>query len=398
MGPQRLRRRRQLQRGRRLHRPFPDRPLRRRPGRRRPVQGEDAIWSHRWKAFQNTGQGPADNKDGGTPVGNTGLWVADYTIQPENGGLSVFAHEYGHDLGLPDDYDTAGGPDNAVSWWTLMAQSRASAAGDEGIGTRPADLGAWDKLQLGWFDYEIVPAGTTRTLDLGPHEYNSAKAQGVATPLHLERPVVTDNGAPFAGSNQWYSGHRRRHRPLALAAGDAARWHRDPDVPGHAGTSRTAVPTRVTTRSWRSTTVSGVDRDPGFDRQGRGGQRDRRLEARGWEASDVRPDEVRREDDRAPAGVTGTDGAAQGNPDLTELSRQASSPTRSRSPPAPPRCSRTVPRAATTAGRRTGFQHRSARATTNALTTMTTSPVFSNRQYVSYDKYLQTGPYNYSGG
>ncbi len=74
-----------------------------------PIQGEDAIWSHRWKAFQNTGQGPTGNKDGGTQIGDTGLWVADYTIQPENGGVSVFTHEYGHDLGLPDHYDTAGG-------------------------------------------------------------------------------------------------------------------------------------------------------------------------------------------------------------------------------------------------------------------------------------------------
>ena len=39
VGPQRLRRRRQLQRARRLHRPLPDRPRRRRPGRRRPVPG-----------------------------------------------------------------------------------------------------------------------------------------------------------------------------------------------------------------------------------------------------------------------------------------------------------------------------------------------------------------------
>src|SRR5215218_5853560 len=166
-----------------------------------PQQGEDAIWSHRWKAFQNSGQGPANNKDGGTPVGNTGLWVADYTIQPENGGLSVFAHEYGHDLGLPDHYDTSVSTDNAVNWWTLMAQSRVSAASDQGIGTRPADLGAWDKLQLGWLDYEVVPKGVTRTLELGPHEYNSAKAQGVIVPLG-KKTVVTQFGAPFAGSKQ----------------------------------------------------------------------------------------------------------------------------------------------------------------------------------------------------
>src|SRR5690606_21713809 len=69
-----------------------------------PIYGEDAIWSHRWKAFQNGDGvfGPADNLDGGYEIGNTGIWVADYTIQPENGGLSVVAHEYGHDLGLPD--------------------------------------------------------------------------------------------------------------------------------------------------------------------------------------------------------------------------------------------------------------------------------------------------------
>ena len=120
-------------------------------------QGEDAIWSHRWYAFQNTTTGPAQNKRGGAPVGNTGLWVGDYTIQPENGGSNVFFHEYGHDLGLPDHYDTSGLPSqNPVNWWTIMAQSRVGAKGDQGIGLHGADLGAWDKLQLGWLDYETV--------------------------------------------------------------------------------------------------------------------------------------------------------------------------------------------------------------------------------------------------
>ena len=63
-----------------------------------------------------------------------------------------------------------------------MAQSRLGAKDDEGIGTRAGDLGAWDKLQLGWLDYEVVAAGqTARTLDLGPQEYNTAKAAGASS-------------------------------------------------------------------------------------------------------------------------------------------------------------------------------------------------------------------------
>ena len=59
-------------------------------------------------------------------------------------------------------------------------------------------MGAWDKLQLGWLDYEVVPAGQDRTLDLGPHEYNSAKAQGVVVPLP-KKAVDHHLGAPHGG-------------------------------------------------------------------------------------------------------------------------------------------------------------------------------------------------------
>lgn len=172
-----------------------------------PYQGEDAIWSHRGNAYANLEgtTGPADNKLGGTQVGNTGLWVSDYTVQPENGGLSVFAHEYGHDLGLPDHYDTQAAGDNPVNWWTLMAQSRARAKNDVGIGTRPADLGAWDKLQLGWLDYEVAIAGQKKTYELGPHEYHSKKAQGLVVVLP-KKDVTTTLVPPASGAKQWWSG------------------------------------------------------------------------------------------------------------------------------------------------------------------------------------------------
>ncbi len=171
-----------------------------------PTFGEDALWAHRsYVGYGDIGTtGPAFNKLGGTPVGDTGLFVGDYTMQPENGGVSVFTHEYGHDLGLPDHYDTAGG-DNGVEYWNLMAQSRLNGAG-EPLGTRAGDLSAWDKLQLGWLDYEAVPAGTTTTLQIGPHEYHSAKPQAILSVLP-EKSVTTRLGKPFAGTKQFFSGN-----------------------------------------------------------------------------------------------------------------------------------------------------------------------------------------------
>jgi immune inhibitor A len=167
-----------------------------------PVYGEDAIWSHRSYAYQNNTTGPDGNLAGGTQIGDTGMWVGDYTMQPENGGISVFAHEYGHDLGLPDLYDTAGG-DNGINWWSLMAQNRVSAPG-EAVGFRADDFDAWSKLQLGWLDYKLYKAGDKAKLDLGPHEYNSAKPQAVVVQLP-DKSKTFKYGDPFAGAQQWWS-------------------------------------------------------------------------------------------------------------------------------------------------------------------------------------------------
>jgi len=170
-----------------------------------PIQGEDAIWSHRWYV-QTTpiGRGGPGNL-GGTQIGDTGMWVGDYTIQPENGGMSVFAHEYTHDLGLPDLYDTAGG-ENSVNYWSLMAQSRESAPNDQSIGNRASDLGAWDKLQLGWLDYETVLPSQDRRIELGPHEYNSAKPQAAVVVLP-KKQVTQTLATPYAGTKDWWSGN-----------------------------------------------------------------------------------------------------------------------------------------------------------------------------------------------
>ncbi|MER6956952.1 MULTISPECIES: immune inhibitor A domain-containing protein [unclassified Streptomyces] len=171
------------------------------------AQGADAIWAHRWYAFGTDAgsTGPDTNKLGGAQVGDTGIWVGDYTIQPENGGLGVYAHEYGHDLGLPDEYDTSGGGENSTGFWTLMSSGSWLGTGKEAIGDLPGDMNAWDKLQLGWLDYDVAKAGVKSTHTLGVAEYNTKNAQALVVQLP-EKEVTTEVVAPAEGATQWWSG------------------------------------------------------------------------------------------------------------------------------------------------------------------------------------------------
>ncbi|WP_327355756.1 immune inhibitor A domain-containing protein [Streptomyces sp. NBC_01304] len=172
------------------------------------VEGTNAIWAHRWYAYgTDAGKtGPADNKAGGSQIGDTGVWVGDYTMQPENGGLGVYAHEYGHDLGLPDHYDTSGGGENSTAFWTLMSSGSWLGTGKDQIGNLPGDMTAWDKLQLGWLDFkEGVTSKTKSTHKLGLAEYNTKNEQALVVELPA-KPVTTTIAKPAEGTKQWWSG------------------------------------------------------------------------------------------------------------------------------------------------------------------------------------------------
>ncbi|MFC9631773.1 immune inhibitor A domain-containing protein [Streptomyces mirabilis] len=171
------------------------------------AQGEDAIWAHRWYAFGTDAgaTGPAGNKLGGAAIGDTGIWVGDYTIQPENGGLGVYAHEYGHDLGLPDEYDTTNSAENSTGFWTLMSSGSWLGTGRNAIGDLPGDMNAWDKLQLGWLNYDTAKAATKSKHKLGVAEYNTKKKQALVVSLP-DKAVTTEIVAPAQGSTQWWSG------------------------------------------------------------------------------------------------------------------------------------------------------------------------------------------------
>jgi immune inhibitor A len=172
------------------------------------AQGEDAIWSHRWAAFTNLQgkAGPAGNLAGGVQIGDTGLWIRDYTTEPENGGLGVFTHEYGHDLGLPDYYDTAGG-DNGVGFWSLMSSGSWLSHGTDDIGSTPGYFDPYSKLFLGWLNYSTVEYGKGSTqVTLGPAgDSDGPKAQAVVVNLPSQTQTTSYN-TPFAGSYEWWGG------------------------------------------------------------------------------------------------------------------------------------------------------------------------------------------------
>ncbi|WP_242624436.1 immune inhibitor A domain-containing protein [Micromonospora kangleipakensis] len=178
------------------------------------AQGADAIWSHRWYVNQSdyglTGPtvGDQGNLSGGARIGNSKYWLGDYTTEPENGGLGVFAHEFGHDLGLPDYYDTAGG-ENGTAFWTLMSSGSwlgHGADANEGIGTTPGLMGPEEKLFLGWLDYRDVNLGQSGTVQLDPaQDANAANAQAIKVNLPSATTSKTYT-TPASGQYAWWTG------------------------------------------------------------------------------------------------------------------------------------------------------------------------------------------------
>ncbi len=175
------------------------------------AQGEDAIWSHRWyvngNLYGQTGPtvGDTPNLYGGARIGLSKYFIGDYTVEPENGGLGVYAHEFGHDLGLPDYYDTNGG-ENGTAFWTLMSSGSWLGHGTEDIGSTPGLMGPEEKLFLGWLDYSEVSSGQDGTFDLGPSQHTyEGKDQAVKVNL----PAATTSTAyttPPEDTRAWWSG------------------------------------------------------------------------------------------------------------------------------------------------------------------------------------------------
>ncbi len=134
-----------------------------------------------------------------------------FTVLPElslfqSGGLTeigVYAHEFGHALGLPDLYDVTNASNTGPGNWSLM--SSGAYGGDGHSPDVPTLLGAWPMRYLGW-DHTVRPAADT-TLTLGPFERSPDIVdfwfQGGVAPEHFlienRQPIGYDRNLPGSG-------------------------------------------------------------------------------------------------------------------------------------------------------------------------------------------------------
>ena len=136
------------------------------------------IWSHSWNVAYGTGY------PNGYPT-NDGVRILNYATMPEVGGdltgylgeptgpypptVGVYAHEYGHVLGLPDQYDY-GYESEGTGIYSLMAGGSWNRYPRVPIfdGNSPAHLDAWSKFRLGFVTPVDVTSDTA--VNLGPVE------------------------------------------------------------------------------------------------------------------------------------------------------------------------------------------------------------------------------------
>jgi len=106
------------------------------------------IWSHSWSlidAGYSTSQLTFD-----------GVVVSDYTTIPEKGGpgamttIGVMCHEFGHNLGSPDFYDTdygTSGQYDGTGSWDVMADGSWNGSP---AGSKPPHFNPWTKIFFTW--------------------------------------------------------------------------------------------------------------------------------------------------------------------------------------------------------------------------------------------------------
>lgn len=134
-----------------------------------------------------------------------GVRVSMFTIQPEDGNIGVFGHEFGHALGLPDLYDTTY-HSAGVGQYSMMAFGTWA-----GGGKRPVHFDAYCKDVLGWSHPTAITttqyAAPVPQAETSPAAYRLwAGGQSNSQYFLVEnrQKVGFDAGLPAAGLLIWH--------------------------------------------------------------------------------------------------------------------------------------------------------------------------------------------------
>ena len=172
------------------------------------VLGTDAIWSHRYYVGVSSF---------GSTLPGTSMKVYGYTVQPIDSATGVITHEFGHDLGLPDEYDTSGGvgEGSPVGSWSLMSGGSWVGQATNGnyiAGTRPSGFspyarsylqerykGNWvNEQSIAWEDIDEAGLSVDLVSAVNTEEVNQLS---IALPT-----AAIEFKQPLSGEYQYHSG------------------------------------------------------------------------------------------------------------------------------------------------------------------------------------------------
>jgi len=137
----------------------------------------DDIWSVRWSW---SGHFATDEK-----TFDSCSIVPEFQGGDVDRSIGVIAHEFGHDIGLPDLYHYGKtGSDDLVGIWDLMA---SGSWGGSPSGTVPVHMSSYSKLMLDWYD-------DTEIYDLtsGTYEATLTSSYNQTSGLRVIRYNITD--------------------------------------------------------------------------------------------------------------------------------------------------------------------------------------------------------------
>lgn len=191
------------------------------------------VWSHQWQ-LSNTGSGcpgPYHTDDG--------VDIDQYSMEPERFEtytsritVGVFAHEFGHVLGLPDLYDRDHST-YGIGWFGIMAAGSWGDANGQGLpGEYPTHFCVWSKYQLGF----VSPVGIGRHgISQLEHEWVANAADNAVAYRLLDDPNGPDwdwsgsTGEYFLVENRFRTGFDRSlpGDGLLILHGDDSQTHND---------------------------------------------------------------------------------------------------------------------------------------------------------------------------